>query len=234
MRVVRATTGPFQKRPFYELQEIEEICGTALKRQGLYPEQPEAIRIDRFVEKEFGITPCYEELPKGVLGYTEFGSNGVESIYVDVSLEVDPKLSSQRRVRTTIAHEAGHGLLHAHLYCDDRELSLFEEPKRSKVLCRDEDVVTLGAVNAVRRYDDRWWEYQANRAMAALLLPISLIHLFIRSVITTWDSFGIPVIDPDKREYIVSAISDCFDVNPVVSRLRVAEIFRLDASQFSL
>ena len=51
MRTYRTNRGPFATRPHYKLAEIDRICGDALNTAGLMPESPEAVRIDRFVEK---------------------------------------------------------------------------------------------------------------------------------------------------------------------------------------
>ena len=72
MKTFRSKSGPFSQRPHFEPSEIDRICADELRKQGLYPNSPEAIRIDRFVEKRFGIVPQYEDPPDGVLGFTKF------------------------------------------------------------------------------------------------------------------------------------------------------------------
>jgi hypothetical protein len=76
------SAGRFREQPYYTLSEIEQICIDELRKYGLYPSEPAPIRIDRFVEKRFGIQPSYEDLPRGLLGFTRFSSNGVEEIVV--------------------------------------------------------------------------------------------------------------------------------------------------------
>src|SRR3989441_11554119 len=68
----------------------------------------------------FRSTPTYEDLDKGVLGFTQFGRTGVQAIVVARALDEDGTRPAERRIRTTLAHEAGHGLLHAHLFALDR------------------------------------------------------------------------------------------------------------------
>src|SRR6266480_1646754 len=116
MRSYRPKSGPFQERPYYETQEIERICEDALREVDLLPSSPSPIRIDRFIEKHFGVTPVYEDLEKGVLGFTEFGPNAVQSVVVARTLDEEGTKPAERRIRATLAHEAGHGLLHAHLF----------------------------------------------------------------------------------------------------------------------
>ena len=112
MRKVRTPSGPFPFQLYFEdLGEIDEICLKALKRQSLLPSNPAPIRIERFVEKEFKTALRYEDLGRDNLGCTIFNSSGaVEAILVSRSLEEQNTTPARRRVRSTVAHEAGHGL----------------------------------------------------------------------------------------------------------------------------
>src|SRR5687768_8813444 len=116
MNTYRAKSGIFDWRVYYELTEMENICVDALESVGLLPSLPSPIRIDRFIKKKFGINAEYEDLEDGTLGYTKFGRSGVERIIVAKKLDLDQSLSSVRRINTTLAHEAGHGLFHSTLF----------------------------------------------------------------------------------------------------------------------
>jgi len=65
MRTYRTNAGPVRERPYYKLREIEDICTEALRQVDLYPSTPEPVRIERFIEKRFGVHPEYGELPDG-------------------------------------------------------------------------------------------------------------------------------------------------------------------------
>jgi hypothetical protein len=119
MKTIRSKSGPFSERPHFQPSEIDRICVDELRKARLYPGSPQAIRVDRFVEKRFGVAPEYEELPAGVLGYTRFSKSGVEAIIISAALDAEKGRVAERRVRTTLAHEAGHGLLHAYLFALD-------------------------------------------------------------------------------------------------------------------
>src|SRR2546422_8265658 len=117
MKSYRATSGPFAERPYYELNEIERIRTEELHEVGLYPSRPEPVRVERFIEKRFHVSPTYEELPDGILGYTRFNRDGVEAIVVSCALCEEGTRAAERRINTTLAHEGGgHGLLHAYLF----------------------------------------------------------------------------------------------------------------------
>jgi hypothetical protein len=116
MRTYRSQSGPFAEQPFYTLSDIESICVDELTKVDLFPTSPSPIRIDRFIEKRFLIQPTYTPLPPGLLGFTRFGNKGVAEIVITQSLDDEGTKPAERRVRTTLAHEGGHGLLHAHLF----------------------------------------------------------------------------------------------------------------------
>jgi hypothetical protein len=121
VRKVPTPSGPFPFQLYFEdLGEIDEICLEALERQSLLPSNLAPIRIERFVEKEFKTALRYEDLGPDNLGCTIFNSSGaVEAILVSRSLEEQNTTPARRRVRSTVAHEAGHGLLHESLFKED-------------------------------------------------------------------------------------------------------------------
>jgi hypothetical protein len=198
---------------FDDLGEIDEICLEALKRQSLLPPQPAPIRIERFVEKEFKTALRYEDLGPDNLGCTIFNSlGGVEAILVSRSLEEQNTTPARRRVRSTVAHEAGHGLLHGSLFVDENSPNLGENQRR--ILCRSEDIL----VETNRSYRGRWWEFQANQAIGSLLLPRPLVNAFL-------DGSGSRIPAPEEREPIAKKAAAVFDVNPIVARIRLDSLF---------
>ena len=174
MKTIRTRSGSFTERPHFKLREIEEVCTSELQKAGLYPSAPEAIRIDRFIEKRFNVTPRYEALPDGVLGFTRFGKGIVTEIVVSRALDEGGTKVAERRLRSTLAHEAGHGLLHAYLFAlGEKPKSLFDDHDHTpRILCRE---VTDGAASKPR-YNGHWSEYQANRAIGGLLMPRTLVE----------------------------------------------------------
>ncbi|MCF7864944.1 MAG: ImmA/IrrE family metallo-endopeptidase [Candidatus Pacebacteria bacterium] len=184
------------------------------------PEKPEPIRIDRFVEKRFNLTIQYEQLPEGLLGYSRFGIKGVEAVVITQSLDEEGTVSAARRVRTTIAHEAGHCLLHAHLFATQRQSKkIFESGHDAtpRVLCRDNNQELVGKR---RSYQGDWWEYQANMVMSSLLMPRVLVQKAIRPYLEIMGELG------SKREEAVAVLAEIFDVNPVVARIRLSDLYR--------
>lgn len=214
----------------FSVEEIDEMCLEALRAAGCLPTEPSAIRIDRFVEKHFTRNVGYEDLPDGYLGYTIFEKSGkVEMVRVSSKLEEEGSVSQERRLRSTWAHEAGHCLLHPMLFMEDPSQGTFhlqsaKSPQDRRILCRNGDVLPVSA-GSQKRYDGRWWEWQANRAIGGFLLPkplaIQALEPFLtRSLVT--NSGQLPAANRDKAE---RALADVFQVNPVVVRIRLAEMF---------
>jgi hypothetical protein len=223
-------SGPSSKQPYFTPSQIDQICCDELRNEGLFPATPEAIRIDRFIEKRFRVSPQYEELPAGVLGFTRFGKNGVKAVVISAALDAEGGKVAERRVRTTMAHEAGHGLLHAHLFAlAEIPLHLFDKDSHSgdQILCRD----VQGSEQKAGRYDGRWWEYQANRAMGSLLCPRPLVLEAMKPFLVSAGLLGVEVLDENRREESVRVLADIFDVNPVVARIRVSELFPVQTGQ---
>jgi hypothetical protein len=227
MKTFRTTRGPFAERPYYEDSEIETMCADALRHVGLLPDSARPIRIDRFIEKRFSVVPSYEELPDGVLGLTRFGESGAQQVVVAKALDDETGEIAERRVRTTLAHEAGHCLMHAHLFVlatPSRNLfGDFSEPNRPKVLCRDETVC-----EATARYSGQWWEFQANRAIGALLLPMPIVHSAL-DAFTMVSPAGFRSFDHERTELAVRKLAELFDVNPAVARIRISQLFPVDS-----
>ena len=226
MRKVRISSGPFAFRLYFEdLGEIDNICLEALRSQSLLPSEPAPIRIERFVEKQFKAPLRYEDLGPEHLGCTIFNSSGgVDAILVSRSLEEQNTVPARRRVRSTVAHEAGHGLLHGSLFIEGNSADLLNASlgeKQRRILCRSDDIL----VDTQRPYDGRWWEFQANQAIGSLLLPGLLLNHFMNQSGITVDSFGSPILTPAQREPLIKRAAVTFDVNPIVVRIRLDSFF---------
>jgi hypothetical protein len=228
MKTYRTKSGPFTERPFYTLEDVERICTDELRKVDLFPLDPTPVRIERFIEKRFKIHPSYEDLPEGVLGYTEFGLEGVRGMAVSRSLAEESSKVLERRVNTTLAHEAGHGLLHAHLFVlGQQPRSLFGEgmdSNKPRILCRN------GGIQGIRGYKEtgyggKWWELQANLAIGALLLPRTLVKIVLEPLMEKKGLLGSEILDRTRREEAMQILTQVFDVNPIAAKIRIETLF---------
>ncbi|WP_306598828.1 ImmA/IrrE family metallo-endopeptidase [Geothrix sp. 21YS21S-2] len=225
MRTFHGRGSPFLERPHFSDWEIDQMCEEALLAVGLLPSNPEPIRVERFIEKRFGVSPVYEDLPAGVLGYTLFTDTGVRSVHVGNHLVGNGEKPLERRLNSTLAHEAGHCLMHAHLFAfKDVGLSLFgrdPDVSATKVLCRD-------AERQIRQtYDGRWWELQANKSIGALLLPRRTLRTALEPFLIRPGELTEVTVPESLREDAVRSLAEIFDVNPAVSRIRLNTLYPL-------
>jgi|ERR1051326_2521631 hypothetical protein len=236
MRNYRSSKGPVQERPFFQQQEIEDLCQEELRSMSLLPSTAEPVRIERFIEKRFGITPIYEELPPGVLGFTRFTTAGVEAIVVSRALAEEESKTAERRINTTLAHEAGHGLLHTYLFAvgaqPERLFGDEFDPKVPRILCRDDTANSFEKP----RYDGRWWEFQANQTIGALLLPKFLVEKALdATILGSVGTFGLRQLKLKDRGRAARVLSEAFNVNPAVAKIRLDQLFpEADSAQLSL
>jgi hypothetical protein len=223
MKTKGTAQGPFAQRLYLPASHIERLCEDALRSVGLFPEAPSAIRIERFIEKKFGLTPEYSALPTGVLGYTVFEAGRPVSMVVDRGLAESDSAFAQRRINTTLAHEAGHCLFHTQIFgraTASEELFLDGQNSMAPtILCRDEPSPS---------YEGKWWEYQANAAIGPLLLPKDLVFTAVRPFIENRGLLALPALGDGMRRTAELALAEVFEVNPVVARIRLAEMFPQD------
>ena len=215
-------------RPYFRDGEIQRICLEALRSVNFLPTYPQPVRIDRFIEKKYCVVPDYEDLPSGLVGLSQFLDGCVVRIVVARSLDRDGSVPAERRIRATLAHEAGHVLLHAALFDLDSQtaplLGDWSDPARPTVLCREVDPVPLSS------HRGGWAEYQANQAIAGLQLPRPLVDEVLHQFTTT-TAMGLKKVDRAKTEIAVRALSETFDVNPVVARIHLENLFPSSADE---
>lgn len=182
--------GPIgDQRIWFEDVEIERAMDDELRKSGLFPtaEAP-IVDVERFIERHLqAALDHHAPLPQSILGLTEFALGRPPTIRInrdlsDAALEVDDATGAGvlGRWRATLAHEAAHVVLHRVLFeLDDTQLDLFggnsSQSLESGVRCLKRDV------DFGRKGGD-WREVQANKGMAALLMPRSIFSEIVRRV----------------------------------------------------
>lgn len=227
MKRNRVKSNSSKQNLFFKPGEIEKFCLDELQAAGYLPSSPSPIRIERFVEKRF-LTPSYEELPSNILGLTRFGPKGVAEIVISRSLIEDESQVAKRRVNSTLAHEAGHALLHTSIFSfTDPGPSLLQDGldcEAQKILCRDEGIAS-GSMHMSGTREAGWWEVHANRAIGGFLLPKPLVEQALDSVLSTRGLLGTRFLEAERRQEAERILSDIFDVNPRVARIRLQGLY---------
>ena len=225
MRKLETPGQPFSLRLYFEDGEIDGICEDALRAAGCMPSEPGPVHVDLFIEKHFSCRILYEDIAPAVLGFAVFGSGGsVELVGAARSL-FDGTEVGDRRARATLAHEAGHGLLHARLFTaqDDPRLGCQSnyDPATRRILCRQTDLDRLPGPS----YHGKWWEWQANQAIGGLLLPRPLVRRHLAVPDGPAAAECIQLLSPDDRRAAEAELAATFEVNEIVARIRLVTLF---------
>lgn len=221
MRTIPRISGRFPCRLWVEEDEFDVIARHTLQTHGLYPDTSEPINIELLIDKLFPCGYRFVALPPRLMGRIIFDSEGPRVIELQKSLDRPYNSLVNRRCRSTIGHECGHGILHSQLFSQLWNAQEDETEKRLKSVLNDKS----RHLDEARRNDDEenWFEYQANRMMASLLLPIQSIIAEI----------GEQYIEPDHhrrltlgdRRQLSMQISRTFDVTPTLALHRLDDIF---------
>lgn len=219
---------PAKRIMFFKPGEIEKICLDELKAADLLPAEPSPIRIERFIEKRFKVTAQYENLPEHILGFTRFGPDGVSAIVISRILSEEGTQVANRRLSTTLAHEAGHALFHGSIFSPteiETKLSLDGvDHQEQKILCRDQGIAGESH-SALSVSASSVLEVHANRAIGGLLLPKPLVEKALDPILVARGLLGNRILESDRREEAIAILSKIFDVNPVVARIRLGVMY---------
>jgi hypothetical protein len=166
---IRDTVGE-QRRLWYDDAEIEQIVEAELAK--FRKSDKTDIDLEGFAEEYLGVfLDQHAALPDHVLGMTEFIPGRRCRIRINSALTAEAEatgatVSKVGRWRATVAHEIGHVLLHPSLFSlHDGQATLFDDfdLDAAGMRCfRKEIGIGVGS---------DWREVQANKAMAALLMP---------------------------------------------------------------
>lgn len=234
MRWYRGPEG--DQRLWFEAEEIESIVDDELTRAGLYPtvDQP-VVELERFVEQHLRAQlDQYAPLDTDVLGLTEFVSGNAPRVRINQDLtgaaldEEDAPSGLLGRWRATLAHEGSHVVLHR---------VLFEVDPEQGRLFGDEAVATAahGLMRCLKRdvghtvRSSDWREVQANRGMAALLMPRKMFKRVARDAM---DTLGIttPAAGSPDASVLARELAERLHVSRQAAKIRLATLGIVTAS----
>lgn len=228
MKVWTDPASPWGKRLHFDTDDFENMMDDLRSRAGTGSfTEGAGVDVDLVLLRGLGLEADFATLPDRILGRTIFAADG--SALIEVSRELsevaETDTLARRRLRTTLAHEAGHASCHPQLFFQDTVTpSLFGDAfapqERSGILCRDDAVGRLG-------YNGEWWEYQANQCMASLLLPRRLFRSYVERVLRSLQVRDFErAIREGLAEQAVRHLADIFDVS------QKAVFYRLSALGF--
>ena len=201
-----------RSRVWYEADEIEAITADALRKAALWP-RPGALAtdIEQLVEVFLGAAVDYGgELPERTLGFTEFGEPHrvvVRRRLTELALSPHGSAGLRGRWRATLAHEAAHILLHAHLDLRSRTSGVTE-------------TLLDGAMESLATGRD-WREVQANMGMAALLMPRGPFLAEARRMLERRVVFLPLSVDALTGRRLVELLGATFETSQEATRLRL-------------
>lgn len=234
MKRYTARTG--ERRLWYDEDEIESLMEAELRRAGMLPTLAgPVVDIERFVERHLGARlDQYADLDATTLGVTEFVRGEPPRIAINKDLtgsaldDDDPRPGLPGRWRATVAHEAAHVILHRCLYDLDTEtLDLFSTAATSEAdrqhRCLKRDLAFSGGSD--------WREVQANKGMAALLMPRALFIEVARAEIGL--RHAREKISEREAISISAIVADRFDVSrhAAAIRLRTTGFVEIDGQR---
>lgn len=231
MKTYNTPYGIFYDRPYFTPNRLENIATQALETAGFSDAEPGEIPIEDVLEECLRIGVEYSALPAGVMGCATFAPEGVVKIEIHESLALsgnDPTLD--RRRRSTIAHELGHGLLHTSLFQQrfdiERRQADFDpaRPQHAQIACRSADIREVGTKpDSGNSYS--WFEWQANALMGPLLVPRSALWLHLEPWIGPLNGVRSLQLPASVRAEAEQSVSEIFHVSRQLAAIRIAGLF---------
>ena len=230
MTRIEDPTGTFPYRMWFGEKEIDEIMEIhlagylALESRSTFPPTPIEpfleTHVPRLIGRELTFEPyadVEQEEGSGVLGITHFFPDRVE-IKIDRRLteQADRSLDLVGRYRMTVAHETAHCLLHSQLFKEPTK----DGPSPYKMTSR-------GALERPpTRSDSCWWEVQANRGAAALLMPRRAFRGHFVRERDAYDIHENEILQQDFHLFnaVVGYLSSTFEVSRQAVLIRLSEL----------
>jgi hypothetical protein len=177
--------------------------------------------VDAILFRVYGVTPDFGDIDESCLGRTRFEVDGGYTVMISRLLaeEAESSTVARRRLHSTLAHELAHIVYHGVLHPVHNGPGLFPELVAPKaVMCRPDDID--GSAQELP-----WWEYQANRGMAALLLPSDLTKQFLSEALNKRGFADMRVaLGATRGRVVLQELMDVFDVSFEMTLYRLQDL----------
>lgn len=216
------------QRLWLDDRAIEHAASDILRRARLMPAAGDLeVDVEGLIERHLRAElDQYADLPDEVLGLTEFRSGHRPIVLINRDLtgsaldddNVHP--STRGRWRATLAHEAAHVALHRHLYdVDPAQTTLMQEDAGSNrrfLRCLKRHV-------GFRTGSSDWREVQANKCMAAFLMPRELFVARARAVAVGQVNATFPLESGTaSADLLGAALAEAFGVSKQAASIRLS------------
>lgn len=234
---MKSYRGPDAKlRLWFKPGEIDDWMEVELHKAGLFPTMLEPwVDIECFVDRHLKVgLEQYAPLEPTVLGETRFEPGKKPRISINKSLTelaIDaqgPPAWLRSKWRMTMAHEATHVMLHRCLYASvPNQGMLFGDDDGPSCEGQDCKYQCLQRNLETTKGSD-WQEVQANKGMAALLMPKSLFLMVCQSERESLAIGSKPLLkDSYETDLLSKRLGQQFDVSlqSVLIRLQEMKLF---------
>ena len=217
MRTTEDPRSPWGVRLWFEEDEFDEIMDGVRGNAGDVFSEGRGVDVEEVLMRVYEVSPDYLDLPPSVLGRTVFHADGLVDVHLsrDLSERAERSRIARRRLRSTMGHECGHVALHRCLQPAAARMST-DAPS---ILCR------ALALNREGERAVEWWEYQANRAMACLLMPRDLTGDVLSEVVHARGYKSLEkALEAEGGRKVLTELSGIFDVSFEMSLYRLVSL----------
>lgn len=201
----RDRTGRFEEYPHFEPGEIDSQCETVVRRflarrrgTATYPLTTDELAV--LIEEHVDDLDQGAALPDDIEGRTVFSPPGKPSVEINAGLQ-DARYVN--RLRTTLAHEFGHVLLHTFMW-EFVPLNSSRQPA-----CNRDRMIGAGQSD--------WMEWQAGYASCSFLIPKGALEKVVGRAANQW-------LAPDSltAKKMIEDVARAFDVSDQAAQYRLS------------
>jgi hypothetical protein len=209
MRWVRDATGRFPRRPHYEPTELDQLCEELLVGKPRRPVSTDTLTV--LIEERAADLDLYADLSAegaDVEAVTDFVPG--QRPRVRLSARLSEHARREHRLRTTLAHELGHVVLHDFIWWFDQGTLDAEQARALSPRCHRRGSLATAD----------WMEWQAGYASGALLMSASGVRDLVGDVEAVW-------VRSAAARRRVEHMQRAFDVSAEAARVRLQQLGQL-------
>ena len=209
---------------FYALDYFEQLCERAVVEfcDEFYGQELAPLPTDvltQLLERHTSVLNLFATLDEGIEGMTTMFGNECRP-QVEIAAELSRQWFRENRLRTTLAHELAHVLLHAPLW--RAQCLAAGQPGEARIaqVCRRETVEDQGSRSD--RIDRVEW--QARYLGGALLMPKRRLDRLVGRFLSTFSTAPVLVAGSAEAEELVERVSIGFRVSRDAARVRLSRV----------